>query len=143
MAHVWLGGVQGFARVADVLRGVEDAEGETSEEIAGTQETSNGAESESRAVPQEVRNVLQLGNVVLSVSAVVHEQREDVVVFATRVSLVELREVVEDHAPRLDLALRVLDVGQRLPVAIVVGQVGKVLATGAVNGIRESRVIGI
>jgi hypothetical protein len=69
--------------MSDVLSRVEYAEGETGEEITRRQEASDRAQSETGAVFKEIRDVFELGNVVCAVSAVLDEQREDVVVLTT------------------------------------------------------------
>lgn len=56
---------------------------------------------------------------------------------------VELGQVLEDRPPRLNLFVRVVDMGQRLPVPIVVRQIGKVLATGTVDGIGEAGMVRV
>ena len=58
---------------------------------------------------QEVGNVLKLRNIVFAEATVLYEQREDPVVLLTSVLLVELGKAAVDGAPRLDLALCVVD----------------------------------
>lgn len=41
--------VRGPGAVADVLRGMEDAEGQSSQEVAGREEAGHGAEPKARA----------------------------------------------------------------------------------------------
>lgn len=65
------------------------------------------------------------------------------IVFPTGVTGVELCEVPEDDAPCLDFCLRVVDMGQWLSMTVVVGKVGKVLATSAVHGVSESGMVGV
>lgn len=122
---------------------MENSECETSQEITGRQQTSDRAQRESSAVLQEVRNVLQLGNVVLAVATVVDKQREDVVVLPASMCFVELCEIVKDHPPGLNLLIGVVDMGQRLSVAVVERQIGKVLATSTVSGIGETRMVRV
>jgi hypothetical protein len=51
-----------------------------------------------------------LGNVVGAIATVLNQQRENVVVFVTGVSRIELREIVEDDAPCFDFFFCVFDV---------------------------------
>ena len=112
---------------------------------------------------EKVGNVLQLGNVVLPVAAVLDEQREHVIELAARVSRVQCRQLPVDGAPRLDLVVRVLHSRDRLTAGrfvtnllqnliqyanelllfVVEGNVGELLAACAVHGIGESRMIGV
>jgi len=96
-----------------------------------------------KRTPQKVGDILQLGNVILPEPTIVHQQREDVIVLPTGVGLVEFRKVPEDNAPGLDLLLGIIHMGQGLAMLVVIGNVGKVLATLAVFRIGKARMIGI
>lgn len=52
VADVRLGCIHGLAGMPNVLRGVEDAEGQAGEEIARAEQASHWAQSEARAVWQ-------------------------------------------------------------------------------------------
>ena len=70
---------------------------------------------EVRRTSEEERDVLQLGDVVLSVAAVLAEQRQVLQVLSAGVGGVQLGQLPEDHAPRPDLLRRVLDARDGLP----------------------------
>lgn len=93
--------------------------------------------------PQEVGDILQLWYVILPEAAVVHQQGKDMIVFAASVRLVELGQIPKDDAPRFDLLLRIVHMRQLLPVLVIVGNVRKVLATLAILGICEARMVRI
>lgn len=59
MANVRLRSVHWVTPVADVLGGVEGAESEAIEEVAGVEETGDGADGPTRALLQNLRHVLQ------------------------------------------------------------------------------------
>lgn len=65
------------------------------------------------------------------------------IVLPTSVRWVELCQILEDNLPRLSLLVGVHYVRQRLSMAVVVGQIGKVFASSPVHGIGESRMIGV
>lgn len=143
VTHIGLWSVQWFAGMADVLRGVEDTEREPGQEVARREQSRDRAKGESCAILQEVRNILQLWNVILAVSTVVDEQREDVVVLSTRMGCVEFGQVSENDTPGLDFCLSVLHVRQWLSVTVVVGQVSKVFASCTVRGVSKSRMVRV
>lgn len=64
---------------------------------------------------EEQRDVLQLGDVVLSVAAVFAEQRQVLQVFSAGVSRVQSGQFSENDAPCPDLLLGVLDTRDGLP----------------------------
>lgn len=64
---------------------------------------------------EEQRDVLQLGDVVLSVAAVFAEQRQVLQVLSAGVSWVQAGEFSEHDAPCPDLLLGVLDTRDGLP----------------------------
>lgn len=92
---------------------------------------------------QEARYILQLRNVILPVAAVLHQQREHMVVLFTCVRRIQLCQLAEHRAPRGCLLLGVVHVWQRLAVSVMVGNVGKVLPASPVHRVRESRMIRI
>jgi len=85
--------------VPDVLSGVEDPEGQAVEEVTGGEEAHDRPESEACALPQEPGDVLELGNVVLSVPTVLDQQREDEVVLLARVGWEQSRQLLEHNTP--------------------------------------------
>lgn len=77
--------------------------------------TSHARSQEVQQTSEEERDVLQLGDVVLSVAAVLAEQRQVLQVLSAGVGGVQLGQLPEDHAPRPDLLRRVLDARDGLP----------------------------
>ena len=73
----------------------------------GQRSTANGFSLErsfeinmvSRQTFQEIGHVLELGDVVLVVAAIFHQQREDIVVLFASVRRVQFPEVIENNAP--------------------------------------------
>jgi len=61
---------------------------------------------------KEIGHILELGNVVLAVVAVLHEQGENMVMFFAGMSWVKLCQLPEDDLPGIGLLFSVLDVGQ-------------------------------
>ena len=89
VAHIGLGRVLGHRRVSDVLRRVEDAEGEAGQKVARRQQTGHWSQREAGALAQKVGHVFQLRNVVLPVAAVLDEQLKYVVELFARVRRIE------------------------------------------------------
>jgi hypothetical protein len=77
----------------------------------------DGTEAEASLGVEEVRDGLQLRDVLVVVAAVLDQQREHAVVLGARVRLVARRQLAEDHAPRLDLLLSVLNLGDPISAA--------------------------
>lgn len=92
---------------------------------------------------KEVRNILQLRNIIFPVTTVLNEQRKDVVVFLAGMRRVQLGELPEDCSPGGDLLLGVVHVRQGLAVLVVVGDVREVLAARAVLGVGEPGVVRV
>lgn len=61
---------------------------------------------------EEIGHVLELGDVVLTVVTVLHEQRENVVMFFAGMCWVKLCQLPEDYPPGIGLLFGVVDVGQ-------------------------------
>lgn len=74
----------------------------------------NGTILLQRLTVQEVGDLLELGDVVLTVAAVLLQQWEDTVVLATRVSGIQGLQLPEDDPPCGLLLLRVLHKWDRL-----------------------------
>jgi len=85
--------------VADVLGAVEDAEGESREEIPGREIPSHGAQLESRLALEIDAHVLQLGNIVHAVATVLLQLRPGLHVLRHSVQHVESMELQENGAP--------------------------------------------
>lgn len=76
---------------------------------------------------EEQRDILQLGDVVLSVAAVFAEQRQVLQVLSAGVSRVQFGQFSEDDAPRPDLLQGVLDTRDGLPAVGVGGDYSFIL----------------
>ena len=72
--------VHGLGVVANVLRRVEDAEGEAVEEVARCEQPRDRAQRPAREALQDLGHVLQLRNAIGRVARVLLQQRENVVV---------------------------------------------------------------
>lgn len=70
MATVWFRCVKRVARVSDVLGAVEHTERQAGQEVARRQVARHRPDCEASPGLQELRDVLQLGNVVLPVATV-------------------------------------------------------------------------
>lgn len=143
MADVGFGRIQRPAVVPNVLGAVEHPECQTGQEISGRQQPGDWTQSKPGAVLQEVADVFQLRNVVFSISAVFHQEWKHVVVFFAGVGRVEAEQLLEDDAPRGGFFWGVFDVWEWLAVAIIVGNVGEVLATCPVYLIGKTGMVGV
>lgn len=65
-------------------------------------------------------------NIIFAITTIINQQWEHVIVFTTRVRLVQLSDVPEDDAPSFDLLFCVIDMRQILIVLVVEGDVGKI-----------------
>jgi len=92
---------------------------------------------------QEVGDVLQLGDVVGRVAAVLLEEGEDVVLLAAGVGRIERPQLVVDDAPGLDLLLCVLHSGQRLARTVGLGLSNDIAPALPVLGVLEAGVVRI
>lgn len=153
VADIWFGRVQRFTGMPNVLRRMEDTEREAGKEITWWQQTSHRSQCESSTVCwkksqianvsnaatttlslvmeltfQEIRNVLQLRNVVFAIAAILDQQREHVVMLAARMCLVQLCNVAEHNAPCIRFLLRVFHVRQYLSIFIIERNVSKILS---------------
>lgn len=70
VATVWFRRVERITRVSDVLRAMEHPESEPGQEVARRQVASDRANDEASSRLEELRDVLELGDVVLPVAAV-------------------------------------------------------------------------
>lgn len=143
MADVGFGGVHWFRVVSDVLSGVEDSEGQPSQKISGTQKSSNWTKSEASAVFQEVGDVLELRDVVWSVSAVLLKKREDVVELSTSVTRVKPGKLVIDGSPRGYFDIGVFNSRNQLSISVVGCDVRELLSSSSVDRVGEPWMIGI
>jgi len=125
MATVGLGRVLRTAPVADVLGRVEHSEGQAGQEVSRRQQARDWTETEARAVLEELRHNLELRYVVGTVATVGAQQAENDVELFAGVGWIQRGQLVEDHAPSLDLVLGVLDVRDLLAVPVVEGDVGE------------------
>ena len=64
MAHIWLRCVQRSRSMSYILCGVEDPECQTGQEVTRGQKPSHWSDCEPGAAFEELRDVLQLGDVV-------------------------------------------------------------------------------
>lgn len=99
VAAVRLRRVERVRRVADVLRAVEDAEGEPGQEVARRQVPGDGAQLKPGSGLQKAAHVLQLRQVVLAVAAVLDQRRPVLHVLGNGVHGVEPVELCENDAP--------------------------------------------
>ena len=99
VAHIRLRRVVGHRRMTDVLRGVEDAEGEAGEKVARREQTGHRSQTKAGAVLEEVGHVLELRYVVLAIAAVLLQKSEDVVELVAGVRRIQLSQLSEDDSP--------------------------------------------
>jgi hypothetical protein len=85
--------------VSYVLRRMEDPECQSSQKVPRTKKSCHWPKGESCGVLQEIRNVLQLRNVVSSVATVLNEQGENVVMLFASVGWIQFRYLVENLPP--------------------------------------------
>lgn len=74
VAHVRFRRVKGFGVMANVLRRVKHPECESVEKVTRGQQAHHGAECEARALFEKPRDVLELWDMVRSVSAVLNQK---------------------------------------------------------------------
>ena len=74
------------------LGGEKHTEGQCIEEVACTEQTLHRADRETRRLCEVVRNVLQLGNVVRSVTAVLFEVGNELTILFASIFFTQLHE---------------------------------------------------
>lgn len=141
--YLRLGGVVGGVCVPDVLRGLEYSEGERGEEIPGGEQTGRGAQRESGALPEEVTDLLQLGDAVRHEYFVGLEQSEHAPVLEARVLGHQVEHGVEHPRPGLVLGFGVFNVGDGISVLVSECDFGNILSPLAINLIGESGVVHV
>lgn len=75
MAAIWLRCVERIAGVSDVLRAMEHSKSQTREKVARRQITSDGPKLKSSFPFQKHADVLKLGQIVLTIPAILDELR--------------------------------------------------------------------
>jgi len=159
VADIWLGRVQRFRVVSknrrgycestnkphkpDVLSGEEDAECKTVHEVARRQQASDRANTEPSAIEQEGIDIGHLRQVLVTITTVGLEERQQSDMLRARVFLMQRHELVVHNTPCGLLVLGVGDAGNGLSVSVIHGQVRQLLPSLSVHGIRESRVISL
>lgn len=93
--------------VPDILRALENAERQGSEEVSGRQQSGRRPQGEARLAPEEVGHLLQLGNALRPEDALVHHELEGLAVFVTGVFFDQVVDGVEDRFPGLVFGFRV------------------------------------
>lgn len=77
---------------------------------------------------QEIGDILQLWNVILTETAVIHQQWEHMIEFLARMRLIQFGQLSEHNAPGLDFLLGVFDTWQWLIMFVIVGQISEILS---------------
>lgn len=77
---------------------------------------------------QEIGHVFHLRDVVRAISTILYQQWEHMVVFATCVRFVQIRQFVEHNAPCFDLLFGVFDMWQFLAMFIVECNIGEIFS---------------
>lgn len=119
-----LGRVVWAVDMTDVLGALEYSERKTGEEVASSEESSGGAQSESCVLPEEFADILELGHAVWLEDLLVHQFLEDALVLFAGVFRNQVDQGVEDALPGLILGLGVWDVGDRVTVFVSKGDLG-------------------
>src|SRR4051812_20058241 len=91
-----------------VLGAMEDSEGEAVEEVTWRQESLHWPQAPASALLQEEGDILQLGDLVQPIAAVLDEEGQHVVVLLAGIEGVQRDQVAPDLVPGMDLLLRVL-----------------------------------
>mmetsp|Transcript_23381 Transcript_23381/g.29019 ORF Transcript_23381/g.29019 Transcript_23381/m.29019 type:complete len:333 (+) Transcript_23381:659-1657(+) len=141
--NIRLGCVEGLCVVADVLRGVEDPEGESIEELTLRQETAHGLKSPASAIAQEVRDIVKLGNLSLTKVDFFLELSDGPIEFIASVLLVHIDEVFVAECPHVLLLLGVVETGNSFAHFVVHGHLSDLVSALDVLGVAEARVVSI
>lgn len=108
MDDVWFWGIQGHAVVSDVLCGVEDSEGEAVQELALSEEAAHWLESPTSLLLQVLRDVVELGDRILSETYMLLELIDCPVELLARIGLEKLAKPGVAVLPHLLLRLVVI-----------------------------------
>jgi hypothetical protein len=135
---VRLGGVERLGRVADVLRGVEDAVGQRPVELEQRDEARGRVVLEAGQRPQPVGDLVELRHAVLRQA----EGGLRLEVLTARVALVAAAQLAAHRPPDLVLGLEVLDPRDRRTGRPQRRRRGDLVATLAVRRIVEAGVLG-
>lgn len=122
----------------DVLGAVEHPEGQAGQEVARRQVASDGPDGEAGARLEKLRDILQLGDVVLLVAAILSEQLKVFVELFASVLFVQLRQLLEDHRPTLGLLGGIVDARNWLAPPVLVGDLGELFAPLPIDGVLEA-----
>lgn len=129
--------------MTDILGALEYPEGKARQEVPRRQETGGRSEGESRALLQEITDLLQLRDTVGLEDPLLLQLLEDPLVLDARVLWHQVEHGVEDARPGLVLRLGVGDAGYRVAVLVSEGDLGDDLASGAILLIGKARVVHV
>lgn len=141
MAYVWFRRVIGLRGVSNVLSRMKDAESKCVQEIAAGQEAHDGTDGEACAVLQESRHGLKLRDLFVAVATVLFQQGEDVLMFPTRMGLVESLQLSVHLAPSLDFFRRIVYMRNRLTRAVALCHSCNLCSSGTVDWVLGTRMV--
>lgn len=96
--------------MANILRALEDAEGQRGQKVARCQQTSGWTQCEAGVAAQKVVHLLQLWKVILDEDLLLLELVEDDVVFAASVFWHQVLDDAEHRRPSVVFGFGVVDV---------------------------------